>query len=229
MRRSDIEEIENLLGEDPMQAVAVSKRIAEETPEDADVWAWLAEAQIEAGDDDGALRSLATYILNDPEWLEAYTMRANLLTELGRFDQAAIELEVARAVDSEDPRLLRAEALHAELQGKFDEADDYYRAAGELDPAYPPPARFDRAKVRNAVTRLLRDAAKQGLKLAAVFEEIPTKGGAKQRLSRGLELRDSGTLVVYVRNLERELEFESELDEFEALFEERLAELVEAN
>ena len=37
------------------------------------------------------------------------------------------------------------------------------------------------------------------------------------------------TLAVYLRNLERELTDEAELEDFEHLFEERLAALVEAN
>ena len=137
MRRSDIEEIEYLLDEDPTEAVTLAKRIAGETPQDADAWAWLADALMEVGDFEGALRALAEYVQRDPEWMEAYTLRAGLLTELGRFDAANIELEVARALDSEDPRLVRAEAMWHEFQGRFEEAAAHLAEALRLRPDWP--------------------------------------------------------------------------------------------
>ena len=77
---------------------------------------------------------------------------------------------------------------------------------------------------------VLRDIGKDGgPKLQAVFEEVPAKASPRKLLSRGLELRDGRTLAVYLRNLERELTDEAELEDFEHLFEERLAALVEAN
>lgn len=229
MRRSDIEEIEYLLDEDPTEAVTLAKRITTETPQDADTWAWLADALMEVGDFEGALRALAEYVQRDPEWMEAYTLRAGLFTELGRFDAANIELEVARALDSEDPRLVRAEAMWHEFQGHFEEADRLYAQACETDPAYPPPARFDRARAKQAIQKVLRDVAKDGLKLQAVFEEMPTKASTGKALSRAVELRDRATVVVYLRNLERELDDESDLEDLAGLFEDRLADLVEAN
>jgi tetratricopeptide (TPR) repeat protein len=229
MRRSDIEEIEYLLDEDPAEAVALSRRLVDETPDDPDTWAWLADAQIENGEYDAALKSLGEYALRDPDWMEAYTLRAGLLAELGRFDAADVELEVARALDSEDPRFLRAEALVHELQGRFAQADELYSKAAEMDPAFPAPPRFDRTRARAAIQRILRDVGKEGLKLQPVFEEIPAKTTGSKLLSRGLELKDKGTLIVYLRNLERELDDEAELEDLESLFEDRLAELVEAN
>ena len=230
MRRSDMEEIEYLLDEDPVEAVALAHRLCDESPDDADAWGWLADAQIEAGQLEAALKTLATYVQHDPEWMEAYTLRAGLMTELGRFDEAGVELEVARALDSEDPRLLRAQALWHKLQGRFDDADALYKQAAELDPAgHPAPVRFDRARARQTIQKVLRDVAKDGLKLTPVFEEIPRKATVGKVLSRPLELRDASTLVVYLRNLERELDDEADLDELGALFEDRLAELIESN
>jgi tetratricopeptide (TPR) repeat protein len=229
VRRSDIEEIEYLLDEDPAEAVVLCRRLVDEGPDDADAWGWLAEAQIENGEYDQALKSLAEYAVRDPDWMEAYTLRAGLLAELGRFDAANVELEVARALDSEDPRFVRAEALWHELQGRFTDADQLYVKAAEIDPAYPPPPRFDRKKVKATIERILRDVGKDGLKLQAVFEEIPAKTPDQKLLSRGLELRDDKTLVVYLRNLERELGDDAEIEDLESLFEDRLAELVEAN
>ena len=229
MRRSDIEEIEYLLDENPAEAVAFCLRLGAEMAGDPDLWAWLADAHVAAGAYDEALKALAKYVQLDPDWLEAYTWRAELLADLGRFDASRVELEVARAIDSEDPRLLRAEALSLELQGRFPEADERYAAAADVDPAMPAPARYERAAARQAIQRVLRQIAKEGLKLTAVFEEIPTKTDGGRMLSRSLDLLDHGTVAVYLRTLERDLIEGSEIEELELLFEERLAALVEAN
>lgn len=229
MRRSDIEEIEYLMDENPAEAVVFCQKLRQENGEDADLWAWLADAHIAAGAHDEALKALAQYVQLDPDWLEAYTWRAELLADLGRFDASRVELEVARAIDSEDPRLKRAEALSLELQGRFDDADAAYAEAAELDPSLPPPARYERGRARQAIQRVLRQVAKEGLKLTPVFEEIPQRTDGGRLLSRSLDLIDRGTVAVYLRNLERDLIEGSEIEELELLFEERLAALVEAN
>lgn len=229
MRRSDIEELEGLIDSDPAEAVGLAKELVKESPGDPDIWGWLAEAQIEASDYDGALKSLAEYLRRDPDWMEAYTLRAGLMAELGRFEAAGVEVEVARSLDSEDPRLWRVEALLHELQGRFDKADALFAKAAEADPSVSPPQRFDRPAAKAAIQKVLKDVAKEGLKLTALFEEVPAKGGLGQLFSRQLELKDSKTVVVYLRNLERELTQEAEIDDLAELFEDRLAELVEAN
>ncbi len=229
MRRSDMDELELLMDEDPAEAVVLARRICGEIPSDADAWGWLADAHIASGQFDEALAALAEYVRRDPDWIEAYAQRAGLMAELGRFDAAAIELEVGRALDSESPRLVRAEALCLELQGKLQEADALYDKAETLDPAEEAPTRFDRSKARQAIQGVLRQVAKSGLKLTAVVEEVPKKGTAKKLLSRQLELQDEKTLVVYLRNLERELTGDAEIEDLAELFEDRLAELVDAN
>ncbi len=230
MRRSDMEELDYLLDTDPVEAVALAKKLVDENGADPDAWGWLADAQIEAGEYEAALKTLAEYLRRDPDWMEAYTLRAGLLSEMGKFDAAHIELEVARSLDSEDPRVMRTEALWHELQGKLADADKLYTQAAEIDPGTPPPPRFDRGRARDTVLGVLRQVAKDGLKLQAAFEEVPQRPlAAGKLLSRPLELRDPRNLVVYWRNLERELTVDAELDDLAALFEDRLAELVEAN
>ena len=229
MKRSDMDEIEALIEEDPSAAVELARKVVGEIPGDADAWCWLAEAQVEAGEAEGALASLAAYVERDPDWLIAYTMRAELLAELGRFEAAAVEIAVARAMDSEDPQLLRTEAFCKELGGDFPAADELWRRAAEVEPGDHPPVRFDRARARQAIERVLRDIGKEGLKLKAVFEEVPKIASPRRLLSRSVELRDAGTVVVYFRNLERDLDSESTLQDLADLFEDRLAALVEAN
>lgn len=224
-----MDELEFLLDDDPAEAVALARKIVQEIPADADAWGWLADAQIAAGDLDGALKSLAEYLQRDGDWVEAYAIRAGLMSEMGRFDAAQVELEVGRQIDSGHPRLVRAEALCKELQGKFTEADALYAKAEEIDPADEAPPRYDRGKAKNAINAVLKQVAKDGLKLRAEFEEVPKPATGAKLLSRAMDLRDAGTVVVYLRNLERELTTEDELEDLAELFEERLAELVEAN
>ena len=83
MRRSDIEEIEYLLDENPAEAVAFCKKLSVEMAADPDLWAWLADAHVAAGAYDEALKALAKYVQLDPDWLEAYTWRAELLADFG--------------------------------------------------------------------------------------------------------------------------------------------------
>ncbi len=229
MRRSDMDELELLMDGDPAEAVALARRICSEIPNDADAWGWLADAHIADGQFDEALGALAEYVRRDPDWIEAYAQRAGLLAELGRFEAATIELEVGRSLDSESPRLVRAEALCLELQGKLKEADALYDKAEALDPAEEAPTRFDRGRARQAIQGVLRQVAKSGLKLTAVIEEVPSKATAKKLLSRQMELQDERTLIVYLRNLERELTGDAEIEDLAELFEDRLAELVDAN
>ena len=224
-----MDELEVLIDGDPAEAVALAKKITAEIAGDADAWGWLADAHIANGDFESALRALAEYVRRDPDWVEAYALRAGLLSELGRFDAASVELEVGRALDSASPRLVRAEAICCELQGKLKEADGLYDRAAEMDPSEEAPVRFDRAKAKQAINGVLRQVAKSGLKLTAVVEEVPARGAANKLLSRQLELKDEKTLIVYLRNLERELTSEAEIDDLADLFEDRLAELVEAN
>ncbi|MBM4345103.1 MAG: tetratricopeptide repeat protein [Deltaproteobacteria bacterium] len=229
MRRSDMSELELLMDVDPAEAVALARRISAEIPGDADVWGWLADACVANGQFDDALAALAEYLRRDPDWVEAYAQRASLLAELGRFDAAVIELEVGRSLDSESPRLVQSEAMCLELQGKLKEADALYDRAEQLDSAVEAPPRFDRGKARQAIQGVLRQVAKSGLKLNAVIEEVPKRATSKKLLSRQLELQDERTLVVYLRNLERELTGDAEIEDLAELFEDRLAELVDAN
>ena len=229
MRRSDMDELENLIGEDPTEAIRLARKIVGEIPGDADAWGWLAEAQVAAGECEQALKTLAEYVRRDPDWIDVYALRAGLLSELGRFDAAAVELEVGRALDSGHPRLVRAEAIFYELQGQFVQADALYAKAHQIDALDEAPARFDRGKAKLAIGEVLKQVAKDGLKLHAVIEEVPAAATATKLFSRQLELRDATTVVVYLRNLERELAGDAELEDLAELFEDRLAELVQAN
>lgn len=224
MRRTDMEELEALMEEAPQEAVQLAQRLTEETPADPDVWAWLAETQMACGEEEAALRALAEYLRRDPEWVEAYTLRAALLADLGRFAEAGIELEVAASMDAEDPRIARTEATVLELQGQFAAADAAWKRAVAL--GSEPPARFERDFLQRMCRDVFREAARDGLKLTAVYEEVPTSGGKGKPYGRPVELRDARTAVVYFRNLERELPPDAEPEEVQEVFADLLAEVV---
>lgn len=226
MRRTDMEELEMLMDEEPAEAVRLAQRLTEETPADPDVWAWLAETQMAAGEEEAALRSLAEYVRRDPDWIEAYTLRAALLGDLGRFGEAAIELEVAASIDQEDPRIARTEATVLELQGEFTAADAAWKRAVEL--GSQPPARFEREFLQRMCRDVFREAARDGVKLQVVYQEVPTTGGKGLPYARPVEIREPRTAVVYLRNLERELPADAEGDEIQEIFAELLAEALPA-
>jgi tetratricopeptide (TPR) repeat protein len=225
MRRSDTEELDALMDEDPQQAIVMAQRIVDESPTDPDTWAWLAETQMSAGDTEGALRSLAEYVKRDPEWIEAYTLRAALLADIGRFSAASIELEVAQSIDAEDPRIARTEATILELQGQFPAADLAWKRAVDL--GSEPPTRLDRTFLQKMCRDVLRDAAREGLKLSATYQEVPTTGGVGKPYARPLERVDARTIIVYLRNLERELPPDAEAEDVQQLFADLLADLLE--
>jgi len=229
MRRSDIDELEFLLDDDPAEAVRLARKIVAEIPADADAWGWLAEAHLAARDHEECLKATAEYVRRDPDWVPIYAMRCDVFAALGRFDAAAVEVEVGRAIDSGSPALLRSEAGLLSLKGEFDAADALYARAAQEDPEVPAPPRFDRQAVKAAVDRILREVVTKGLRLKAVIKEVPESGNARKVMTRELELADAKTLVVYVRNIEASMAAGDEIADFEEFFTDLLAELVDAN
>ena len=128
MRRSDSEAIEAAIEEDPEEAVRLCEALLEEVEDDADIWAYLAESELAAGRGDDALEALAQVVELDPEWIEAFTLRAEILIDQGKLGAAAIELDVAIELDADDARVLRARALMLEVGG--DGADDFVEQHG---------------------------------------------------------------------------------------------------
>lgn len=213
MRRSDSEAIEAAIEDDPEEAVRLCEALLEENDEDADIWAYLAESELAAGRGDDALEALSQVVELDPEWVEAFTLRAEILMDQGKLAAAAIELDVAIELDADDPRVLRARALRAEVEGDGKAADKLYAAAEAADPLWPRPPRLDRGQIVRALAKTLDiDAA------AISVQEMP-RDGARLRMA---DLPDPESLVVFARNVERELDEGASIDDFVMLVEEAL-------
>jgi tetratricopeptide (TPR) repeat protein len=212
MRRSDAENLEVLVELEPDQALVVLDELIGEQPEDADLWAWLAEARAACGDLHGALDATAHYLTLDAAWIEAYAQRAEWFAELGRWGQAAQELTVGREIDGEDPRLRWSEGVVLELQGKLDEADRAFNDAHAGDEELAPPVRLPRDALRGALAQI---AATQGAGLRPTLAEVPATADARWAGMAGLQSRlfdrAGSELVVYARNIERELDEDADL------------------
>ena len=202
MRRSLSDSIERLLEEEPVEALALLDAEIDSGDEDPDLLAYRAEALEAAGEVTEALVAWSTYLEADPEWPGAYCRRAELLGDLGRFDAARAELNMASELFDEDARLTRCLALVEELQGNFGAADRAYTKAEDADFATPAPPRFDRDEVRAALERQLGDEGE------IQVEEVPQSAGDWGHC-RPFDVTDDGGLIVYLRNLERELEPEA--------------------
>lgn len=200
MRRSDSEAIEAAIATDPEEAIALVGELMEEDGGDADLWALLAEAQEAAGMSEEALSTWSQYLELDPDWPEAYTRRAEILIDLGRHQAADAELRVAGELFAEDGRVIWHRGLWHEIGGDDAAAMAHYRQAADLDPLLSVPARFPRKAAENHLRGVLRE---QGLKLE--LAEIPDSPGEEGML-RALDLPGGDRCVVYLRNLERELD-----------------------
>ena len=213
MRRSDSEAIEAAIEEDPEEAVRLCEALLEEVEDDADIWAYLAESELAAGRGDDALEALAQVVELDPEWIEALTLRAEILIDQGKLGAAAIELDVAIELDADDARVLRARALMLEVGGDGKGADKVYAEAEAADSLWPRPPRLDRSQIVRALAKTLDiDAG------AISVQEMPSEG-ARLRMA---DLPDPESLVVFARNVERELDEGATIEDFVMLVEETL-------
>ena len=210
MRRSDAEQIESMVQYAPAEAVRSLRRSLDEGEDDPAMWAYLAEALTAADEVDEALAAWAHYLTRDPAWPEAYTARAELLVVLGRFEAADVELRMAEELFGDDARVPRARAIWYELQGQFEAAEEAYRQAAAIDLTWPTPPRFDRGQTRAFLNDA--DASLRALEVA----EIPTDAAGGDLL-RPHDLREDGTLIIYLRNLERELDSDASLEDLEHL------------
>ena len=202
MRRSDSEAIESALEEVPEEARALAQQLLRENGEDADLWAYLAECETELGDHDAALKAWGHYITLDPHWPGAYTARAELFADRGDLKAASTELFLAREIADEDPRILRGEALVAEIRGEFDDADDLYEEAEHLDVLSPSPPRLSREALQAALQRAHRGGG------SVVIEEMPSSA-IPDGMLRLVDIASDGAATVYIRNLEREFDREA--------------------
>ena len=205
MRRSDGEAIEEALEDAPREALAMVRALLDQDDRDADLWAYLAECQTEIGDREAALADWAHYIVLDPHWPEAYTARCELFADAGDLRAARAELSLVQEFAADDARVIRTEALLAEFSGDFNRADALYGDAEEADPLWPAPRRYK----RNRAAKALRSEIDRAV---VHVEELPSDPEPDGLLRRA-EARPDGSVVLYLRNLERDLAEESDLED----------------
>ena len=203
MRRSDGEAIEEALEEAPREALAMVRELLEEDDGDADLWAYLAECQTELEDREGALTSWAHYLTLDPHWPEAYTARCELFADAGDLHAARMELAVVAELVGDDARVLRTQALLAELSGDFNLADALYGKGEEADSLWPAPKRYK----RNQAALYLQEEIDSARVDVEELPEVAEPGGMLRRA----EVMADGGVTLYLRNLERDLVAESTL------------------
>lgn len=202
MRRSLSETIERLLEDDPTEAIAVIDAEIGGGDDDPDLLAYRAEALEAGGEVEAALAAWTDYLAVDPEWPGAYSRRAELLADRGRFAAADAELNMAIELFEDDSDLIRCSALVLELRGEFAAADRGYERAAELDFTMLAPPRFDRREVSASLERALGPTAR------VQIEEVPASA-AEEGHCRPFDETAGRGLIVYLRNLERELEPEA--------------------
>ncbi|MCO4760874.1 MAG: tetratricopeptide repeat protein [Myxococcales bacterium] len=205
MRRSDSEAIEEALEDAPLEALAMVRELLSADDADADVWGYLADCQTELGDRQAALSAWAHYLTLDPHWPEAYTARAEIFADSGDLRAARAELGLATELAADDPRVLRTEALLSELTGDLNGADVLYAKGEEADPLWPAPIRYRRNKALRFLQRELEHPNVQ-------TEEMPTSAEPGGFLRRA-EFSATGALILYLRNLERDLDGDSQLED----------------
>ena len=205
MRRSDGEAIEDAIEDAPREALAMVRELLAERDDDADLWAYLAECQTELRDREGALRSWAQYITLDPIWPEAYTARSELFADAGDLLAARTELGLVSEFAAEDARVLRTKGLLAEISGDLNAADALYSKGEDADAMWAAPKRYK----RNRAARHLQAHIER---VQTQLDEMPSSAEPGGMLRRA-ELLGDGSVVFYLRNLERDLMEEADLDD----------------
>ncbi|MBV8783053.1 MAG: TIR domain-containing protein [Gammaproteobacteria bacterium] len=117
--------------------VRLSKRATEIDPRYSRAWALLAIGQMNLrfvhgrkGDD--GLEAAARALALDANLAEAHAVKARILAQHGRHDEAAAEIEIALRLDSESYEVNRAAAYLAFRRQRLDEAIRYYEKSMSL-------------------------------------------------------------------------------------------------
>jgi tetratricopeptide (TPR) repeat protein len=97
----------------------------------------LAEQHYLAGRIDECISEARRAAALDPEGTAAHVLLAHALLEKGNVAAAAAVIEEAVAIQPENPRVIYLQGVLAERDQHYEEAIEFYRAAGELDPSLP--------------------------------------------------------------------------------------------
>ena len=201
MKRSSQDALVELLETDPGKALALVEELSERIGGDPDLVAFRAEALAELGEFEESARTWAGYIERDPDYAEAYTERARMFIELGQLTAADSELQVAHELFGPSGELLFQRGFWNDAQGRFEQADRCYEEAAELEPMLDVPPRLPTEALAQALVYELKPGQ-------VTLRPMPSEASG-QGLGRLLD-RKGKQVVVYQRNVERELPEEAD-------------------
>lgn len=202
MKRSDQELIEELIEDDPRDALRHVHQLVETGEDDPELQALEAECLAAAGEHNAALRAWAAYITVDPDYAGAYAERARLLIELGRRDAAESEIRAAEEIFGARAEILFQQGFLADSRGDFEAADTLYDAAAALHETLDAPPRLDQTALETALKTALQEALASD-RLTVTVTAMPTTA-EEEGIGRLFD-RVGQNVVVYQRNLERDL------------------------
>jgi adenylate cyclase len=127
---------------DPRRLSAITRmcrRAVEIDPNYADAWALIALAEVllrssvgrQSGD--GGLAAAERALALDPDLAEAHAVKARILCEENRYDEATSEIDIALRLDSESYQVNRAAALLKFRQKQIEDAGVYWEKALTLE------------------------------------------------------------------------------------------------
>ena len=169
------------------EAKDLLKKLREGNADNPLVMLWLGRADLSLGNKKDAEASFVAAIKvggNKPEVVEAYVSLAQLLSAVGRVEDANAKLAEASAKFPDFPALSRAKGEVALAQGRYQEAKDEFEAALKKEDDLG-----TRFKLGTALRRLRQfdEAAKTFDAIAAADKDYPGLA-----LERGLLFQDTG-------------------------------------
>lgn len=234
-----VEEIyDSLDAGDPVKALARARIGLHELGADPVLHFLAGQALLEMDHPDEAAEDFRKAVDLDPEDAEFRSSLAYALFKACRFAEAAPEASKALDADAGLPDALHVAALLEERQGKLAEADRKFRAASEADPErYPAPVRMPREAFEREVVAagemLPEEFRKHLAEVPVTVDDVPSEevltqdappldpellglfvGSAlDERRFDGPLAAEPPRILLFRRNLERQVESEEELRE----------------
>lgn len=138
------------------QAWMILEQLAVLYPKAPEVALAMGDTAMEVDDLKHALEKYDRAVEMAPDWSIAYSGRAECLLAMGRLNEARHDIELALALDQENPQAHWVAAILFELEGKKRNARIHYRKASQLAPdVYHMPTRLSRTAFDNAVRKAI--------------------------------------------------------------------------
>ena len=121
----------------PDEPVELARDLARDRPGDPRVWLRLARLLHQPRHNDEVLRALEKVVTLDPRSIEAHDLRAERLTEMGRYDEALAAAKPVQLLTPELPLLLQGRTAWIEARrGNYAAAIPPMQALVAVDPKY---------------------------------------------------------------------------------------------